>query len=251
MHEIAVLKKIGKLLKAKTTRDAPRVRLLGVLILLGLATPLWSQSFLVCEQAITALEQQQVDQARLLFRAYVGDSQDQQAQDPRCGAPFVARLSSAFIESLSNDINGRCQSLLTASKPATAGQLAALNAQIVRLDAYDGTLTTEAAQCQQSLSSRYEGIDWLKKHRPRLVAVHNNCLTAEALLDPPVSLVDIEQAGAIIRSTWVEFWLEQAMLDDGPMSTENRALFNQSVQLAESCLIQVENAWAIESRRNP
>ena len=227
------------------------LRLLGIALVVLMSTPLWSEPFPACEGAVAALQQNQVRQSRLLFREYIADTLERQSTDARCNNQFVTDLSVAYMDALSNDIQSRCQTYLSNQIPATPQTLASLNEAVARLQAYGGTLSPAAAQCQAALHSRYEGLDWLQRHRPRLVIVHANCLNAEFLLEPPVSVVEIERAGAIIRSTQVAFWLEQAMLDEGPIAPETRALFDYSLQLAQACLTRVNGAWTVESRKHP
>lgn len=227
------------------------LRLLGMTLSILISTQLWSEPFSSCEAAVTALQQGQVRESRLLFREYVAQSLEQQAVDPQCNDQFVSELTVAYMAGLSNDILNRCQTYLLSQQPASPQELVDLNTAVARLQAYGGLLLPDAAQCQAALQRRYTGLDWLEKHRPRLLTVLRNCLNAEFLLEPPVSLIDIERAGAVIRSTQIEYWLEEAMLDEVPQSLENRMLFDYSLQLAGACLARVNNAWEAEARKHP
>lgn len=207
-----------------------------------------SEQISACSTSLEALEQGQIAQARDGLRDYVTLVQETGKEDSRCNDVFIQTLSDAFQTQLDHIFLAECQTYLQQKTAATAQELVNLNGVKNRLLGFDGTLSTASQQCHDRLINHYAGLDWLARHKPRLEQVLIDCQRATLLLEPPVSRIRVEEAGAILRTAQVAYWIEDAMLGDEPTTQISRDLYVLSLKQAGNCLAGVEQQWLAESR---
>jgi len=203
----------------------------------------WS---LACDQAVTAMANDEPETALNYFRDYISGAIRDNTLDTRCEGSFSETIRQGITDELLVRLEQTCEHMIDLYQ---VSDYTAYTLVRSRFTALGGETSKRLNVCELKLNRKLSGEDWLVEHRGQIAKILEDCYSSLEILDQHSSRFRVNQANTFLRVAKQSRMLvrskKKVAITDEELRLEMRVmnrLMDQCISLAEARITEVQES---------